>query len=221
MNVVDQLRDQGRVYRGWLGVYIQDLNQELAESFCMPRPRGALVSKVLPNSPASRAGFQVGDVVLVFDGNEVNQSADLPPMVGRTAVGKDVQVQVLREGREKALTVSIAELPDEEEIRLAARGEPGSTAEQRLGLTVADLTEEQRAELDVENNGVLVRKVGEGPASVAGIRPGDVLLMVNNVRIESTAQFKDVVEGLPKGKAVAVLVQRQGEPQFLAMRVPE
>ena len=128
MNVVSQLRDKGRVSRGWLGVLIQDVTRELAESFKMRKPAGALVAKVLPDSPASEAGFEVGDIVLEFNGRGVSRSSDLPPIVGQTPVGTRVPVRILRNGESKTLYVKTAELPGEEELQATAPARPGTTA---------------------------------------------------------------------------------------------
>ena len=221
VNVVEQLKNKGRVTRGWLGVLIQDVTHELAESFGMRRPRGALVAKVLPESPAQQAGFQVGDIVLKFNGKSVGHSSDLPPIVGGTPVGREVPVEILREGGSRTLRVMIAELPDEEELELASAVRPGAASDRRLGISVRDLTAEQRKELQIENHGVLVREVGQGPAARAGVRPGDVILLVNNVQVKSSEHFKELAEKLPKDKPVPILVHRQGNPLFLALKVTE
>ncbi len=221
MNVADQLRDKGRVSRGWLGVLIQDVTRELAESFGMEKPEGALIAKVLPDSPAEEAGFQVGDIVLEFGGRHVNRSSELPPIVGSTQVGERVPVEILREGKSRTLKVLIAELPEEEELKLASREPEGGATADKLGLTVIDLTAEQREEHDIKENGVLVDNVSPGPASRAGIRKGDVILMLNNTKVKSSTHFKELAKGLPKDKAVSVLVQRQGNPIFLALKSDE
>ncbi len=221
MNVADQLRDKGRVSRGWLGVLIQDVTRELAESFGMEKPEGALIAKVLPDSPAEEAGFQVGDIVLEFGGRHVNRSSELPPIVGSTQVGERVPVEILREGKSRTLKVLIAELPEEEELKLASREPEGGATADKLGLTVIDLTAEQREEHDIKENGVLVDNVSPGPASRAGIRKGDVILMLNNTKVKSSTHFKELAKDLPKDKAVSVLVQRQGNPIFLALKSDE
>lgn len=221
MNVANQLRDKGRVSRGWLGVLIQDVTRELAESFGMAKPEGALIAKVLPDSPAEEAGFQVGDIVLEFGGRHVNRSSELPPIVGSTQVGERVPVEILREGKSRTLKVLIAELPEEEELKLASREPEGGATADKLGLTVIDLTAEQREEHDIKENGVLVDDVSPGPASRAGIRKGDVILMLNNTKVKSSTHFKELAKGLPKEKAVSVLVQRQGNPIFLALKSDE
>ncbi len=221
MDVAEQLQEKGRVSRGWLGVLIQDVTRELAESFGMEKPGGALIAKVLPESPAESAGFQVGDVVLSFNEQAVNRSSDLPPIVGRTRVGTRVPVEVLRNGKAETLYVVTAELPEEQQVAEATRKEPETAEDNKLGLAVTDLTDEQRKKMEVKDHGVLVSEVGDGPARSAGIREGDVVLMLNGVKVESSAQFKRLASELPAGKAVSILVQRQGNPIFLALKTED
>ena len=121
MDVADQLREKGRVSRGWLGVLIQDVTRELAESFGMAKPQGALVARVLEGSPAERAGFEVGDILLSFDEHAIERSSDLPPIVGRTRVGREVEVEILRSGQSMILKVTTDELPADDELQVAAR----------------------------------------------------------------------------------------------------
>ncbi|MDX1528827.1 MAG: PDZ domain-containing protein, partial [Gammaproteobacteria bacterium] len=192
-----------------------------AESFGMEKPEGALIAKVLPDSPAEKAGFQVGDIVLEFGGRHVNRSSELPPIVGSTQVGERVPVQILREGKSRTLKVLIAELPEEEELKLASRAPEGGATADKLGVTVIDLTAEQREEHDIKDNGVLVDSVSPGPASRAGVRKGDVILMLNNTKVKDSAHFKELSKDLPKDKAVSVLVQRQGNPIFLALKADD
>ncbi len=220
MDVVSQLKSQGKVSRGWLGVLIQDVTRELAESFGMDRPRGALIAKVLPDSPASRAGFRVGDVVLDFNGHDVDHSSDLPPIVGRTRVGQAVPVKVLRDGKSTTLRVTVAELPDDATLRVAGGGHPATAPEHRLGMTVTDLSSDQRDQLQLGDSGVLVKEVQDGPAFQSGIRQGDVILMLNGVKVKDSVQFKKLADALPKGKSVPVLVHRRDNPLFLALKVP-
>ena len=218
MDVVEQLKASGKVSRGWLGVLIQDVTHELAESFDMDRPRGALVAQVLPDSPAAQAGVQVGDVILRFAGDEVEHSSDLPPIVGRTRAGTEARMKVLRNGREITLDVTIAELPDDDTLQAAVGRSPDTAAVERIGLSVKELTAQQREELQVPENGVLVTEVKEGPAYAAGVRQGDVILMLNNTQVTDAEVFKELVSNLPKDKTVPLLVHRQGSPLFLALR---
>ena len=219
MEVAQQLREQGRVSRGWLGVIIQDVTRDLAESFGMKMPTGALVSRVLPDSPAEKSGLKVGDVIVEFNGREVISSTDLPPIVGRTPVGEKVPVQVMREGKQTRLRVQLGELP-EDDVRVASRQAPEVAKTSRLGLSVTDLTDRQRRELELDKEGVLVEQVERGAASEAGIRQGDVILRLNNVPVKDVSHFERLVKDLPAGRTVPVLVQRRGGPSFLALKVP-
>ena len=218
MDVADQLRDKGRVSRGWLGVLIQDVTRELAESFGMVKPQGALVAKVLDGSPAERAGFEVGDILLEFDTQSIERSSDLPPIVGRTRVGREVAVEILRGGESMTLMVTTDELPPDDEIQVATARPPDDVEADRLGLAVRDLNDEERASWDVPDHGVLVSRVMDGPARRAGIREGDVILMLNNEKVSSSADLEQRAAGLPKGKVVSVLVQRESSPIFLALK---
>ena len=218
MDVADQLRDKGRVSRGWLGVLIQDVTRELAESFGMAKPQGALVAKVLDGSPAERAGFEVGDILLSFDEQAVERSSDLPPIVGRTRVGREVAVEILRGGESMTLMVTTDELPAGDDLQVATARAPDDVEATRLGLAVRDMNDEERASVDVADRGVVVSKVSNGPAERAGIREGDLILMLNNEKVTTSDDFKRLVAELPQGKAVSVLVQRQGNPIFLALK---
>jgi serine protease Do len=219
MDVAGQLKENGKVSRGWLGVLIQDVTLDLAQSFGMSKPQGALVAKVLPDSPAAEADFQVGDIVVAFNGHDIERSSSLPPVVGSTPVGKKVPVKVVRGGRSQTLWVTLGELPGEDET-VARAEESAITADNRLNINVTDLSEQQRKELEVEG-GVLVESVGDGAAADAGVRAGDVILRLDSQPVTKAADFKQQIEKLPAGKSVAILVQRRGGPLFLAMKVPE
>jgi serine protease Do len=218
MDVADQLKTSGRVSRGWLGVLIQDITKELGESFGMSQPHGALVAKVLPDSPAKAAGIKVGDVIVAFDGKAIDESATLPPIVGSTKVGVDVPVDIIRDRRQVEVKVKLGELP--EEVASATKEKSPVEKTNRLGVSVADLTDEQKQELELDG-GVLVQHVVDGAASKAGISKGDVILSINNEPVKDVEQFRRLIDALPAGKSVAVLVQREGSPTFLAIRVPD
>jgi serine protease Do len=218
MDVAEQLKTKGRVTRGWLGVLIQDVTHDLAESFGMDHPRGALVAKVLPDSPARAAGLQAGDVIVNFDGKDIRSSSSLPPIVGSTRVGVQVPVEVIRNSKSRALQVTLGELPDD--LTKVSSARPLEQKTNRLGIGVADLTEEQMVELEIDH-GVLVQRLVNGAAANSGVMKGDVILSINNESIRDAEHFREMVEDLPGGKSVALLVQRNGGPTFLAMRVPE
>ncbi len=223
-NVYHQIREKGTVTRGWLGVLIQDVTRELAESFGMKRPHGALISKVLEDSPAARAGLQTGDIVVRFDGHAVERSGDLPPLVGNTEVGRTVPVEVIRNGRHKTVMVRIGALPRESEVAALTGKGPGGSAQldQRLGLSLRELNEEQRQEAGVGKEGVLVAGVKQNsPAAEAGVEPGDILLMLDGKKVHSLQEYHEIADKLPAGRTVAVLIQRNGNPVFLALKVPD
>ncbi len=220
MKVVDQLKTSGHVSRGWLGVQIQDVTRELAESFGMKKPQGALVSKVLPKSPAEAAGIQIGDIITECNKQEIISSATLPPLVGNAKIGETAALTLIRQGQTKEVQVKIGILPEEDEP-VASAPEVGGKEVNRLGLSVSGLTAEQREQLEIKTNGVLVQDVKPGPALDAGIRRGDVILRIQDQVIKDVKQFNDVVKGLPKGKSIAMLVQRRGGSQFLALKLKD
>lgn len=217
IDVVNQLKDKGRVSRGWLGILIQDVNRELAESFGMKKPMGAVVLRIMDNSPASKAGFKVGDVVTQFADKTIYRSSDLPIAVGSTPVGSRVKVKVIREGKTKTLKVTIAELPSEDELAETKPEKPSKL--NRIGAVVEDLTNEQRHALDISSGGVLVTDVKSGPAREAGIRPRDVILKINNKDIKNAKHFRQLLKKLPSGKSLPILIQRQSAPIFLAIKL--
>lgn len=217
MDVVAQIKSKGFVSRGWLGVAIQDVTRELAESFGLDKPQGAIVSRVIPKSPAAKAGFEAGDVILKFDGKTIDSSSALPPIVGRTEIGKSVPVEIMRNNKRQTISVIIDELPEEEEIAQNT-GKSGGLIDKRLAIELVDLTEQQQQQYDA-TEGVIVADVDLGPASEAGIRRGDLLISINNQKIKDAKQFLELSEQLPTDKAIPVLVQRGGGALFLALKI--
>jgi serine protease Do len=220
-NVYEQIRDKGHVSRGWLGVLIQDVTRELAESFGMKHPHGALIAKVLPGGPAEKSGLEVGDVIVKFDNKEISFSSDLPPMVGGSKIGTKTPVEIIRRGNNQTLNVIIAELPVDDDFQLASNGQGSTVKSNALNITVKDLTDEQKKELEIENHGVLVDAVSEGPAQNAGVRKGDVILLINNIKIKDTQHFNEMVEKLPRDKSIPILLQRRGGPIFIALKLSD
>ena len=221
MNVYEQLRDKGTVTRGWLGVLIQDVTQELAESFNMEKPQGALVSKVLDDSPAENAGIETGDVIVSFNKEHIERSSDLPPIVGTTVVGDKIPVQIIRSGKKRSLSVEIGELPEDDPVVAAASPSSGkSKVDEKLKISVADLNKRQREQLQVDEGGVFVTTIEDGPAYDAGLRKGDVILQISNQKVSGQKHFNELAKALGSGKTVPILIQRQGGPLFLAMKVP-
>ena len=221
VDVVDQLKDSGFVSRGWLGVYIQEVTMELAQSFGMDKPAGALVAKILPGSPAEGTDLEVGDVILDYNGEEVQSSAALPVMVGRTKVGETVKLKVMRGGKTRTVKLKVGQLPEKDQM---LAGEPSVEEEQTdvvLGLSLRALAEQEIKTMKLDSGGLVVLDVQGDPAKFAGIRKGDVIQMVNGEPVEAVSDFRSLVEGLPAGKYVSLLVQRPQGPEFLAMRIPE
>ena len=220
MDVVAQIKEQGYVSRGWLGVVIQDVTRELAESFGLDKPKGALVSRVLADGPAAKAGFEPGDVILSFNGKDIPTSSDLPPIVGRTPIGKKVEVEVMRHDKLKTLKVEVEELPESEQD-VQQQSKTSRLYDERLGVEVNDLTEQQREQLSIKKGGVVVIKVDSGAAANAGLRRGDVILSIDNVKVKNAKQFLETAKDLQTDKAVPVLVQRGEGAIFLAIKIKE
>jgi serine protease Do len=217
MDVVQQLRETGQVTRGWLGITLQAVTQDLANSFGLERPRGALVAQVNAGSPAEKAGLKTGDVIVKFGDAEIVSSGELPPLVGATRPGEKRTLTVIRGGEEKKLAVELGKLAAREPAQLAQAPDGADGAVLNVG--VAELTAQQRKELGVEH-GVLVQQVGPGVARDAGVRQGDVLLELNGRKVESVTQLRELAQALPKGRSVPVLVKRGDGALFLALTVP-
>jgi serine protease Do len=218
-DISNQLIAHGKVSRGRIGVLIQEVTKELAESFGLPKPNGALVASVQKDGPADKAGIEARDVILKFDGKPVNASGDLPRIVGSTKPGSKVQVQVWRNGSTKELTVAVDEVAPEERVggRGGKRGKPADTAN-RIGLSLSELTPEQKQQLEIEN-GLLVEDMVPGIASRAGIRPGDVILSVNNQDVKTVEQLNQLLNKIEKGRNIALLVRRGDTATFITMKL--
>jgi len=212
MEVAEQLKAAGKVSRGWLGVVVQEVTADLAESFGMDRPRGALIAQVQADGPAARAGLQAADVILMFGGKPVENSGDLPRMVGMTKPGAKIPLQVWRRGKLQNITVELGELPGEEQLA----GKPGKTYS-RGGLALSELTAEQRRELRIDH-GLLVEEV-TGDAARAGIRVGDVILAVNNGKVATVEAFRKAIAAIPKGKSAAILVRRGEGSLYVPLKI--
>jgi len=216
--VVTQLREKGKVTRGWLGVAIQSVTPELAKSFGLDEARGALVAAVTEGGPADKAGIERGDVVTAFNGTPVKDAHDLPAMVAATPVGEQVEVTVLRNGQEKTLTVKLGELSEQQ--AKTESGEGGGD----WGISVANLSSEaaRRFQLGREQKGVVVTEVEPGsPAEATGIQPGDVIQEVNRQPVESVADFRKAVANAKDEDTLLLLVRRGDATTFLAMRKAE
>jgi serine protease Do len=211
MNVKDQLLKTGHVTRGHLGVTVQAVNATLADSFGLDRPRGALVASVDPDSPAAKGGIQVGDIILSYNGNPIERSADLPLLVANTSPGEKAKVEVWRDHGSKTLTVAAGETKDE---NVASNDHAGDTGG-KLGLAVRPLTPDERAQNDGKG-GLLVEQVS-GAAAHAGIQPGDIVLSLNGKRVQSAGELRGLVE--KSGKHVALLIQRNERQLFVPIEL--
>ncbi len=205
--IIPQLRDEGHVTRGWLGVTVQALNKELADSFDLDSTHGALVNEVIKDSPADKANLKRGDIIVEYDGKQVDELNDLPRLVAATPVGETVKVKVFRDGKERTLTVKIGRL-DDGEVEMAADDEESGGA---LGLTVANVTPELVERYSLESDkGVLITKIDpEGPAAEANLRVGDLVVEADGKEVESVKAFEEVAGKLPAGKVLRLLIQRR------------
>ena len=220
MDVANQLKSEGKVSRGWLGVVIQEVNKDLAESFGLDKPAGALVAQVLEDGPAAKGGLQVGDVILSLNGQPIIMSADLPHLVGALKPGAQADLEVVREGERKRIQLSIGALPEEGEEAPVA-GEAGvERSSNRLGVSVAELSAEQKKAFDLRG-GVVIKEVQSGPAALIGLRPGDVITHLNNQAIDSAKTFAQVAKELPVNRSVSMRVLRQGRASFITFKLAE
>ena len=218
MNISNQLRTTGRVSRGRIGVVIQEVTKELAESFGLPKPSGALVNSVEKGGPADKAGIEASDVILKFDGKEVSSSSDLPRIVAQSRPGSKATAQVWRKGTARDVSVTVGEMPEEKTAQRPGRKDtkPGNVVA-RLGLTLSELNSEQRKELAL-SGGLLVEDA-QGAAAKAGIRRGDVLLAINNQDVKSVDQLNQLLGQFEKARSVALLIRRGDGALYVPLRL--
>lgn len=203
--------------RAWLGVLMQSVTRDLAESFGMSKPVGTLIAELVPGSPAAESDLQPGDVIVEYDGKRLTEMSDLPPMVAATAVGETVELGIIRNGEEMTVELELGELPTEG-ARVAG---PDGTRETVLGMRLENLDTEAKRELEMDH-GVRVQEVlDDGPAREADIQSGDVLLQIAGEDVKDVDQVRDLASGLPAGKSVPVLVKRELRSVFLALKVPK
>ena len=216
-DIAQQLRTTGKVTRGRIGVVIQPVTKELAESFGLPRLQGALVNSVEKGGPAEKAGIEPGDVILRFDGKAVNSSEDLPRIVGGTKPGTKTAVQVWRNKAARDMHVTVAELQDDRARQSRRGGKPPAVAPTQFGLTLSELPDARRSELKLEG-GVVVENA-QAAAARAGIRRGDIILSVNNQIVNSVDQFIQVMNQFEKGNIVALRVRRGGNSLYVPFQI--
>ena len=214
MDVAEQLKSKGKVSRGWLGVVIQEVNKDLAESFGLDRAAGALVVQVVDGSPAENSGLVSGDIIVKVNGKAVQLSSDLPHLIGRLRAGDTAKLSVVRAGKRKTIDVEIGALPESDDIQLSSNTPPAERKSNRLGLVVSDIPAGKSSE-----QGVVVTDVSRGPASMSGVIRGDVITMINGQRISSAADFERVVNDLPSNRSVPMRIVRRGQASFIPLRV--
>ncbi len=219
MEVSNQLRASGKVTRGRIGVSIQEVTRDLAESFGLGKAGGALISNVEKGGAADKSGIQVSDVILKFDGKTVASSSDLPRIVAATHPGSKVSVQLWRKGESKEVSLTVGEMPDDKQV-VAQQGGGVATGESvaRLGLVLGELNAEQKNELQVKG-GLIVEDV-KG-AAARELQHGDVILAINNLEINSVEQFNEALKQIPKGHNVALLVRREDVTSYIALKLDE
>lgn len=215
--VVSQLKDKGKVSRAWLGVYIQEVTRDLALSFGLDNPKGALIVDVIKDGPA-KGILQQGDIVLEFAGKDVKNASALPVIVGSTTLEKDVDMKVRRGGETKSLTIRLAELPtDDTQRKVVKKVEKIKQVDSLLGMELADLNDELKKSLDVDK-GVLVRRIKGDPAESAGIELGDIIMMFKGEKVNDLDHLSSLSKDLVEGKTYALLVLRDGAARFLALK---
>lgn len=211
-DVIRQLKEKGRVDRGWLGVAIQEVDRNLAQSFGLKKPAGALIQQIEPGSPADKSGLQVGDVILRFDDKAIERSGDLPHVVGLLAPGSKVEAEVMRAGKRTRLDVTVGKLPvgDEPQVAAAVAGSVGD----RLGLLVEALDERQKQAWRLDG-GVLVTQVApDSAAANAGIRPGDVIAQLGFEPVRDLASYQQLQAELPEDTLLPIRFYRDGRPAY-------
>ncbi|MEK9867618.1 MAG: DegQ family serine endoprotease [Betaproteobacteria bacterium] len=219
IDIADQLKTDGRVKRGRIGVVIQEVTAELAESFGLDAPRGALVNRVEKGGPAQKAGIEVSDVILKFASEDVESSNDLPRIVGQTKPGSIVEAEVWRDGKLKTLTIKVGEIPADENVSAKSnpQKERAKNEVPELGLVVSDLTPQQLKQQELQG-GIRIDKVS-GVGQKAGLRSGDVILALNNDDVESVEQFVKLMAQYSEARSIALLIHRGGGSLYVPIRL--
>lgn len=216
--LLPQLKEEGKITRSWLGVMIQEVSPELAESFGMKEPKGALVADVIKGGPAQEAGMEPGDIIIEFDGREIMDNNELPPLVASTGVDKKVKVVILRDNNTMTKWVILKEMPSREQ--LARSDSSAISPDNKLGLTVKDLTESEAERLGYQGQtGVIVISVNPDSPAEGKVQPNDLLQKINSKNITDTQDFNKVVKSLKKGQLIRLYVRRGNSSMFFAFRL--
>ena len=216
MDIVNQLKEGGSVARGWLGVSIQEVTSDFAKSLGMSVPKGALISQVMPNSPAEKAGLQVRDVIVEFDGIEIVYSGDLPQTVGSVKPGSKIEAEVIREGKAKKIKIEVGQLPENFSVANTSQGNKSND----LGIVVRDLTFEERREMNIDHGVIITELSPEGLAAQQGIRKGDIITFLLNEKIRNTRDLSSAIEKAKDNSDVAMIgVIREGVQTFRSLKL--
>ena len=220
-NVVTQIKKSGKVSRGWLGVYIQEVTNNLAKSFGMKNPSGALISKIISGGPASKSDLKVGDIILKFDNKKIDTSSSLPPIVGNTRVGKNVNIEILRNGKRKKIKFKVEELPVQTASKNIKKNNPKKISKNILGMTIENMSDEDRKILGIDNNlGVKVREVSGNPAYESGLLKNDIIYQISGKNVMNVKQFEGIIKKMKKGDFASLLVRRsRGNSIYLAIKI--
>ncbi len=219
-NVFNQIKETGVVERGWLGVSIQDVDRNLAESFGLDRPQGALIAQVGRDSPAEQAGLQPGDIIIRFDGESIETSADLPHVVGLIAPGTEVEAVIVRDGEEETIDVEVGGLGADEVARVDA-GVSADGSVSLLGMRFGDAEPEVLSDLGITGGVAVLEVIPDSPADEAGVVVGDILTRLGSSPISRTSDLDDAAAELESGKSVPARLIRGRSPLFIGIRVPE
>ncbi len=220
-NVVGQLKRSGKVSRGWLGVYIQEVTNNLAKSFGMKNPSGALISKIIPEGPASKSDLKVGDIILKFDNKKIDTSSSLPPIVGNTKVGKNVKIEILRNGVKKNINFKVQELPIQVAEKKVKKINSEKASKKILGMTLENISDQDRKNLGIDNKlGVRVKEVSGNPAYESGLLKNDIIYQISGNNIQNIEEFEKIIKKMKKGEFASLLVRRsQGNSLYLAIKI--
>jgi serine protease Do len=214
MDVVQQLKTNGKVTRSYLGVMLQDIDRNLADAYKLPKPEGSLINQVSPKSPAEKAGLKPGDVILKLDGNSISRTSDLIYRLNRIAPNQTIQLEVLRDDKIRTISATLSVAPDD-----TPAAEDKNNPTNGLGMNIRDLTEAEQSRLNV-NGGALVREVKRGGlASLSNLVAGDVIVQVNSTPVANSQAFAKAIAALPKNSVARIVIIRQGQRAIVGLRL--
>jgi len=216
MNVANQLKTEGRVSRGFLGVVIQDVNRDLAESFGLEKPMGALIAQVNKDSAGDKGGIKAGDIVISVNNHPIKIASDLPHLIGNIKAGETATLEIIRDGKKRTLKLKVGSLPSSETEIAATNGKTLDNS--RLGLAVSDLNLEQKKSLGIEN-GVIISEIEQGIGAMIGLKRGDVITHLNNKAVNSADEFDKEIAKLATNKAISLRVISNGNARFITFKL--